>query len=270
MSQSTLSVRLVEERLKRHQCVRCGHPHAAYRPGCRQRCRDCGWRYRPDRVERELQILRYFCLEISALRAARELGMSPLPIWQRFMAYRRWTATMAEAEARPLTGELECDESYFGGRRRGGRRGRASGQKVVVFGILERQGRVSTVVVPQADEATLMHEIERRALKGAVFYTDRFSSYKSLTRYGKHLPVDHSQTYVQRGRHYLRHINGMEGFWSDAKERLRKYHGVSRRHFPLYLKEMEFRFNHRRDDLFALLGTHLMQVLFDYPIGYAN
>lgn len=82
--------------------------------------------------------------------------------------------------------------------------------------------------------------------------------------------MDHSQTYVQRGRHYLRHINGIEGFWSYAKERLRKYHGVSRRHFPLSLKEMEFRFNHRRDDLFALLGTHLMQVLFDYPIGYAH
>lgn len=270
MSQSTLSVRLVEARLKRHPCVRCGHPHAAYRPGCRQRCHDCGWRDRPDRLERELQILRYFCLEISALRAARELGLSPLPIWQRCMASRRWTATMAEAEARPLTGELECDESYFGGRRRGGRRGRASGQKVIVFGILERQGRVSTVVVPQADEATLMHEIERRALKGAVIDTDRFSSSKSLKRSGRHLPVDHWQTYVQRGRHSLRHITGIEGFWSYAKERLRKYHGGSRRHFPLSRKEMEFRFNHRRGDLVALLGTPLRQVLFDDPIGFAN
>ncbi|WP_447976980.1 IS1595 family transposase [Candidatus Nitrospira bockiana] len=270
MTQTALSVRLVDERLRRHQCVRCGTPHRQYRPGARTRCLACRWRYRPDRVARELQILQLFCLEISALRTARELRMSPLPIWQRFMAYRRWMATMAETEARPLTGELECDESYFGGRRRGGRRGRARGPKVIVFGILERQGRVSTVVVPQADAATLMREIERRALKGAVFYTDRFSSYKSLRRYGKHLPVDHGQTYVQRGRHYLRHINGIEGFWSYAKERLRKYHGVSRLHFPLYLKEMEFRFNHRRDDLFELLGTHLLKVLFEYPIGYST
>ena len=270
MTETSPTVRGVEHRLQGHACVRCGTPHGWYRPGCRYRCRQCGWRYRPDRLRRELQILRYFCLEISAHRVARELGMSQAPIWHRFMAYRRWMARLADAAARPLTGELECDESYFGGRRRGGRRGRAVGQKVVVFGILERQGQVSTVVVPQADEATLLREIERRALKGAVFYTDRFRSYQSLRRYGKHLPVDHSQGYVQGRRATRRHINGIEGFWSYAKERFQKYHGVSRRHFPLYLKEMEFRFNHRRDDLFSLLGDHLVTLLFDYPIQYVQ
>ena len=269
MSQAPRSVRLLEERLQSHACVRCGGAHGWYRPGCRYRCQQCGWRYRPDRLRRELQILHYFCLEIAAHRVAREVGMSDPPIWHRFMAYRRWMARFAEAEARPLTGELECDESYFGGRRRGGRRGRAVGQKVVVFGILERQGRVSTVVVPQADEATLLREIQQRALKGAVFYTDRFSSYKSLKRYGKHLPVDHSQGYVD-ARRPARHINGIEGFWSYAKERFQKYHGVSRQHFPLYLKEMEFRFNHRRDDLFTLLGDYLVTLLFDYPVQYTE
>jgi transposase len=195
--------------------------------------------------------------------------MSDYPIWQRFMAYRRWMAAGAEADARPLAGEIECDESYFGGRRRGTRRGRGATHKVVVLGILERQGRVCTVVVPQADEATLLRELAQRALKGAVFYTDRFRSYHSLKRYGKPLPVDHSVEYVRPGRRYQRHINGIEGFWSYAKERLQKYHGVSRRHFPLYLKEREFRFNHRRDDLFELLGTYLVRVLLDYPIQYA-
>lgn len=262
------SVRLLEQRLKQNACVSCGTPQRRRDMGQRVRCHACGGRYRPARLERELQILRYFCLEISAHRVARELHMSFPPIWQRFMAYRRWMAMLAETEARPLTGELECDESYFGGRRRGRARGRARGHKVVVFGILERQGRVSTVVVPQADEATLMQEIQQRALKGAVFYTDRFRSYQSLKRYGKHLPVDHSVEYVRPGRRYQRHINGIEGFWSYAKERFRKYHGVTRRYFPLYLKEMEFRFNHRRDDLFELVGTQLVRVLFAYPVRY--
>jgi len=269
MTTSTPSVQEVEHRLNTHACVRCGTPHGWYRPGCRYRCRACGWRYRPERLRRELTILRYFCLEISAHRVAKELGMSTPPIWHRFMAYRRWMARLAEAEARPLTGELECDESYFGGRRRGGRRGRAVGQKVIVFGILERQGRVSTVIVPRADEATLMREIEARALKGAVFYTDQFKSYRSLKRYGKHLPVDHSTGHVHPRRRG-RHINGIEGFWSYAKERLLKYHGVSRTHFPLYLKEMEFRFNHRHENLFTLLSDHLVAVLFDYPVQYAE
>ena len=269
MPNSTESVHRVEQRLQAHACVRCGTPHGWYRPGCRYRCRQCGWRYRPDRLRRELQILRYFCLEISAHRVARELGMSQLPIWQRFMAYRRWMARLAAAEARPLAGELECDESYFGGRRRGGRRGRAVGQKVIVFGILERQGRVSTVIVPRADGATLMRAIERHALKGAVFYTDQFKSYRSLQRYGKHLPVTHGAG-AGPPRRRGRHINGIEGFWSYAKERFQKYHGVSRTHFPLYLKEMEFRFNHRRDNLFTLLGDHLVRVLFDYPVQYVE
>src|SRR5256885_16805643 len=114
MSQAPASVSVIERRLKLHECVRCGRPHGTYRPGFRQRCRACGWRYRPDRLDRELQILRYFCLEISAHRVARTLRMSDYPIWQRFMAYRRWMAAWAEAEARPLAGEIECDESYFG------------------------------------------------------------------------------------------------------------------------------------------------------------
>ncbi|GAH38173.1 unnamed protein product, partial [marine sediment metagenome] len=51
-----------------------------------------------------------------------------------------------------------------------------------------------------------------------------------------------------------RHINGLEGFWSFAKERLLKYHGVSQNHFDLYLKEMEFRYNYRNENLYHLLG----------------
>lgn len=262
------SVYDVLERLKAHACVRCGTPHRAYAVHGRVRCLGCGWRYRPARLERELTLLRYFCLEVSAHRAARTLEMSRDPVRVRFMAYRRWMAQQAATEARPLAGELECDETYFGGRRRGTKRGRHIGHKVVVFGILERGGRVATVVVPRTDEETLMQAIRQHAVKGAVFYTDCFSSYKSVRHYGKHLPVDHRTTYVQRGRRYVRHINGIEGFWSYAKERFAKHHGVSRIHFPLYLKEMEFRFNHRRDDLFALLGQRLVPMLFDYPMQY--
>jgi len=49
------------------------------------------------------------------------------------------------------------------------------------------------------------------------------------------------------------HINGIEGFWSYAKERLRKYHGVDQAHFPLYLKELEFRFNYRTENTLGFL-----------------
>ena len=115
--------------------------------------------------------------------------------------------------------------------------------------MLERQGRIYTTIVNDVKAETLMNEIRSNSLKGSVFYTDKFRSYKSLKFYGKHLKIDHGKIFA-KGR---RHINGLEGFWSFAKERLLKYHGVSQDNFLLYLKEMEFRYNYRKDNIFNLL-----------------
>ncbi len=71
------------------------------------------------------------------------------------------------------------------------------------------------------------------------------------------LKVDHGKRFA-RGKVY---INGLEGFWSFAKERLIKFHGVSKERFPLYLKEMEFRYNHRHARLFELLTNHVTNLV---------
>jgi transposase len=73
----------------------------------------------------------------------------------------------------------------------------------------------------------------------------------------RHLRVDHGK-YFSRGRVY---INGLEGFWSYAKERIMKYHGVSPQRFPYYLKELEFRYNHRKEDLFPLITRRLCNLV---------
>lgn len=65
----------------------------------------------------------------------------------------------------------------------------------------------------------------------------------------RHLKVDHGR----RFSHGKVHINGLEGFWSYAKGKLLKHHGVSPHRFPLYPYEMQFRYNHRRQDLFQLI-----------------
>ena len=97
---------------------------------------------------------------------------------------------------------------------------------------------------------TLLSEIIRdNTEKRSVFYTDCFKSYKSLKQFGKHLKINHQYTF---GKNH-NHINGLEGFWSFAKERFHKYHGINRKNYPLYLKEMEFRYNHRNEDLYELL-----------------
>ena len=153
-------------------------------------------------------------------------------------------AEMADEEKRPLLGELELDESYFGGRRKG-KRGRGAAGKVAVFGILERDGKVYTVAVPDCRKETLMAKIAASTVKGSVFDTDEFVSYNGLSRFGKHVPIDHRAEFADGAAH----SNGIEGFWSFAKRLHRLCHGVDRDNFPVYLAEYEFRYNHRDDHL---------------------
>jgi len=82
---------------------------------------------------------------------------------------------------------------------------------------------------PDVTAATLMKEIEEKTEKGSVFYTGCFKSYGSLRRFGKHSRVNHEKTFG-RGRN---HINGLEGFWSFAKERFHKYHRINRENYGL-------------------------------------
>ena len=161
---------------------------------------------------------------------------------------------MAMEERDPLVGRIELDESYFGGKRKG-QRGRGAAGKVAVFGLLERAGKVYSVVVPDCKRETLMALIEKHSVKGSVYYTDEFKSYRDLKRFGKHLPVNHSKAF-SNGRS---HINGIEGFWSFAKHLHAKTRGVDQDNFPLYLQEYEFRYNHRQDNLLSLLYQRIIQ-----------
>jgi transposase len=169
-----------------------------------------------------------------------------------YQQIRKMIYHQCELEGRSLSGEIEIDEAYFGGVKKGKKsvKGRAPGSKSVVLGLLERNGKVYTRVVADVTAFTLMQIIKAKTQKGSVYYTDHFKSYNSLYQYGKHMKVNHSKEYVTK-RH--NHINGIEGFWSYAKHKLYNYRGVSKANFPLYLKEMEYRFNHRSDNLLLLL-----------------
>ena len=149
------------------------------------------------------------------------------------------------------------DESYFGGRRKG-KRGRGAAEKIPVFGILERDGIVSVQVVPNVRAETLLGYAVKKVRRGSIVYTDRYKAYDSLMFCGyRHLSVNHS-THFSQGKVY---INGLEGFWSYAKERLMKHHGISPSKFPLYIKEMEFRYNHRNDDIFPIVVQYICDLL---------
>jgi len=172
--------------------------------------------------------------------------------------YHKLRETIAEriADESPFDGEVEIDESYFGGHRKG-KRGRGAAGKVVVFGILKRGGRVYTAVPPDLKRATLLPIIRQRVEPDSVVYTDGLAVCDTLDVAGfEHHRIDHRTAFANgRGSH----INGIENFWSQAKRHLRRYNGVPRGHFELFLKECEWRFNYGtpRELLTTLLRWHL-------------
>jgi transposase len=191
-----------------------------------------------------LWLVKLFELEVTARQAAIQTGVSYPTALGVFTTIRR--ALVAQEHPELLRGEVEADESYFGGRRKG-KRGRGAAGKVPVFGILERRGRVAVTVVPNVTAQTLLQETVKVVKRGSLVYTDTYRGYDTLTFCGyRRLAVNHSKRF-SRGKV---HINGLEGFWSYAKGKLLKHHGVSPHKFPLYLYEMQFRYNQRHEDLF--------------------
>ncbi len=146
---------------------------------------------------------------------------------------------LATGNETPFSGEIEVDESYFGGRRKG-KRGRGAAGKVPVFGILKRGGRVYTQVISDAKSKTLMPIIREKVQPDSIVYSDCWRGYNVLdVSEFKHYRINHSKLFANERNH----INGIENFWNQAKRHMRKFNGIPAKHFPLFLKECEWRFN---------------------------
>lgn len=140
----------------------------------------------------------------------------------------------------PFEGEIELDESYFGGVRKG-KRGRGAAGKVPVFGLLKRGGKVYASVVPDTKGKTLKAIITNKIQPDSIVYTDCYPSYNVLdVSEFKHFRINHSKRFVDRRNH----INGIENFWNQSKRTLRKYNGIPKKNFNLFLQECVFRFNY--------------------------
>ena len=186
-------------------------------------------------------MLEFFVLEVTARSAADILGIQPNTAMLFYKKIRQVISHHVELKAHEVfDGAVELDESYFGGARKG-KRGRGAAGKVVVFGILKRGGKVFTKVVSDTRAITLMSLITRKVAPDSVVYTDCYRSYNALDVSDfHHHRINHSALFAT-GKN---HINGIENFWNQAKRVLRKYNGIPKESFPLFLKECEFRFNY--------------------------
>jgi len=195
------------------------------------------------KLSRNIQkrLLEFFVLEVTARSAADILKIEHNSAALFYKKIRQVIAHHLQDESNELfDGCIELDESYFAGVRKG-KRGRGAAGKVIVFGILKRHGKVYTAVVNDTKPRTLMPIISSKIKPDSVVYTDSYRSYNALdVSRLRHHRINHSTDFAKGENH----INGIENFWSQAKRILRKYNGIHKASFPLFLKECEFRFNY--------------------------
>ena len=206
-------------------------------------------------------LVRYFALDLSASDVAQLTSLTHKTVNTIFLKIRRRMAEDCARQSPFSAGEVEVDESYFGARRVRGKRGRGASGKTIVFGLLKRDGKVYTEIVPDCKKVTLQAIIRGRVSLETVIHTDGWRGYDGLVDvgYSKHFRVEHGENEFARGTH---HINGIESFWSYAKRRLQKFNGVSNRTFNLHLKECEWRFNNRSKNLYQ----ELLKLLRQHPL----
>lgn len=202
---------------------------------------------------------------ISSYEMARDLGITQKSAW--FMNHRIRLALHEGSFDVKLSGEVEVDETFIGGKARNmhiaQRKRRITGtggkDKTVVLGMLERGGKVRTEVVENRKKQTLQAEVHDHVQAGAALYSDELLSYDGLASKYAHQVIDHAVAYVDGKVH----TNGMENYWSLLKRGLAgTYVSVEPFHLFRYLDEQAFRFNNRRDandfDRFKLAASQVV------------
>ena len=186
------------------------------------------------------RLIEHFVAGTTARTAARLCKVHRNTAAYYFLRLRKTIAYELDAESKAMfDGEIEVDESYFGGRRKG-KRGCGSADKIPVFGLLKRCGKVYNNIIPDASGTTLMPIIERKVVQDSIVYSNFWRRYNVLNMSDfHHFRVIHSTLFADRHNH----INGIENFWNQSKRHMRKFNCVPRAYFGLFLKECEWRFN---------------------------
>ena len=212
------------------------------------------------------EIIKLFSVDLDATQISKLGSLSRNSIIKILLALRVRIAELCEFE-KPFQGEVEVDESFFGARRKKGKRGRGAYRKAIVFGIYKRNGKVYTEIVPNCSRATLQAITQGKVDVGSTIHSDKWRGYNGLVDLGyrKHYRLDHGNNEFVKGKS---HINGIEGFWGYAKTRLTKFKGMNKNTFYFHLKETEFIYNYRNENLYKLVMENLrikaLKLLWSY------
>jgi transposase len=252
---------------KQRHCPRCGHTKIYTLADNRMRCAEC--RYTFHDFSRRwinmgglscrdwLRLIKLFELELTTHRMVSQLRLSYNTVYKAITTLRFAILAHALDASQLLDGELGRNIGFENGRICLGQ-GREKMYGFPVFGFLERNNWAFVDLLPGMEAETVFHFNLNFQLKlmrmGNIMYSDRYRRYDALIFCGDaSLPMK----YIKSHEHvaYVDSLKG--GFWNFARNRLKRYNGVTPRRFPLYLKELEFRYNHKDSDIFPLLVRHL-------------
>ena len=185
---------------------------------------------------------------ISSYEIAKDVKVTQKSAW--FMLHRIRLVMQDEILGSKLNGEVEVDETFIGGKARNmhldKRERRITGtggkDKTIVFGALERGGKVRTMVVGDRKRGTLQTCVKEHVEAGSALYSDALKSYDGLAQEYAHQVIDHAEKHVDGKIH----TNGMDNFWSLLKRGIAgTYVSVEPFHLFRYLDEQMFRYNNR-------------------------
>jgi transposase-like protein len=184
---------------------------------------------------------------ISSYEVHRAIGITQKSAW--FMDHRIRLA-LGMGPAGKLSGEVEADETFIGGKARNMHKekrarkitGTGGADKTAVIGIMERGGKVRTTVIPNRKKKAVQAEVRKHVEAGSALYTDALKSYEGLNEF-EHQVIDHAVQYVDGKIH----TNGLENFWSLLKRGINgTYVSVEPFHLFRYLDEQAYRYNNRK------------------------
>lgn len=253
-----------------HHCPRCGdndvymvmdrNDSGKRNSDYRWRCRSCGKYYtvRTGTVMEDSRVpARHWCLAfwrvcsskkgISAKQIQRETGLS---YKSALFLMHRVRFALSDMTGCKLTGTVEVDETYIGGKPRRGDKKRKRGRgcpKSIVVGLVQRDGDVRARVIPNVTAKTLKSAILEHVDKKSKIMTDEWPAYRGLNReYIDHQTVHHGRGEYSRGEVFT---NTAESFFALLKRGVYgTFHAVSSKHLHRYVSEFEFRWNTRQDD----------------------
>ena len=191
---------------------------------------------------------------VSALELQRHLGVTYKCAWSMG---RRIRIAMGLGKEEPLTGIVEADEAYIGGRKRSSNR---FSNKTPLLGVVERGGRVPIEVIDHASATTAIPFLIRNVATGSTLHTDESGMYNRAHKVYTHRKVTHSRYEFVRGDDYT---NTIEGVWGLLKPSWAGTHRwVSKGYMQFYAGEFVWRYNRRKEpQLFPLLSEAVAQPL---------